>query len=617
MSPRPTLNRAVATMLASVALSACATGEEAVDAGQAATYLERLPSEEVVYFVLPDRFENGDPANDLGGFSGDRLATGFDPEARGFFHGGDLAGLTSRLDYLQGMGITAIWFAPIFQNKPVQGPPGQESAGYHGYWVTDFTRPDAHFGTREEFAAFVEAAHARGMKVYMDIITNHTADVITYADGPDTNFEYRSLGDYPYSTRGGLDGEAINPGFMGHEDSSEENFALLVDPNYAYIPQVPEAERNVKVPAWLNDPIYYHNRGNSSFTGEDSRYGDFSGLDDLFTEHPRVRAGMQEIFCDWISQTRVDGFRIDTARHVDPGFWQEFVPAMQSCATAAGIPNFHMFGEVYKDIPENGYIAEYTRRDGLPAVLDFAFQAAMRDVLGRDQGTVVLAHMFDGDVLYEGGEETARNLPTFLGNHDMGRFSTLIRQDMPGISQKELLDRVKLGHAMMMSLRGSPVIYYGDEQGFVGDGDDQKAREDMFPSRTPDYNDNLLIGADGTTADSNFDRDHPLYRLIAEFSAIRQAHPALTRGRQQIRHYEQEPGIFAAARFDSVDGTEYLAVFNTSAQQRSANIQLNYRARQFETLSGNCPDAVSAPGSAAFTLPAFGWAVCRAKEDAR
>ncbi|MDV2687647.1 alpha-amylase family glycosyl hydrolase, partial [Alkalihalophilus lindianensis] len=78
------------------------------------------------------------------------------------------------------LGITAIWFAPIFQNKAVQGPKGEESAGYHGYWVTDFTRPDSHFGSRDEFKAFVDAAHGMGMKVYMDIITNHTADVIRY-----------------------------------------------------------------------------------------------------------------------------------------------------------------------------------------------------------------------------------------------------------------------------------------------------------------------------------------------------------------------------------------------------------------------------------------------------
>ena len=599
----------VLAAISGLALSACAS-VQAQPASEA--FRERAPSEEVVYFVLPDRFENGDPANDRGGLTGDRLATGYDPAAKGYFHGGDLKGLTERLDYLQGMGITAIWFAPIFQNKVVQGPVGDESAGYHGYWVTDFTRPDSHFGTREEFRAFVDAAHARGMKVYMDIITNHTADVIRYREGEANDYLYRSRADFPYSTKGGPNGEAINPGFMGDTDSSEANFARLTDPSFAYTPYVPAGEEEVKVPAWLNDPVYYHNRGNSTFTGEDSRFGDFVGLDDLFTEHPRVRQGMIDIYGSWIDDFGIDGFRIDTARHVDPGFWQAFVPAMQARARARGIPNFHMFGEVYKDVPANGYIAQYTRRDGLPAVLDFAFQSSMREALGRGKGTVILNELFDGDVLYEGGDEAALNLPTFLGNHDMGRFSTLLREDMPQIGQDELLARVMLGHAMMLTLRGSPVIYYGDEQGFVGDGNDQLAREDMFASRTAVYNDNALIGTDATTAEANFDPDHPLYRLIAQFSAIRSAHPALSRGRQMVRAYEQEPGLFAVSRFDPETGREYVLAFNTSDAPITRNVVIGSRVQTLETLAGSCPAAASAPGSARFSLPPFGWAICRA-----
>lgn len=583
----------------------------------AADFRQRAPSEEVIYFVLPDRFANGDPGNDHGGIGGDRLKSGYDPTDKGFFHGGDLKGLTDKLPYLQDMGITAIWFAPIFQNKPVQGDPGQESAGYHGYWITDFTRPDRHFGTPEEFRAFVDAAHARGMKVYMDIIANHTADVIRYRDGQDSGYTYRSRGDYPYSTKGAATGPAINPGFMGDDVPTPENFARLTDPNWAYQPYVPDAEKTVKVPAWLNDPIYYHNRGNSTFTGEDSRFGDFSGLDDLFTENPRVRQGMIDIYRKWIVDYGIDGYRIDTARHVDPGFWQVFVPAIMETAHARGIPNFTMFGEVYKDVPDSGYIAQYTRRDHLPTVLDFAFQAAMREVLGRNQGTVVLAHMFDGDVLYEGGEAAALNLPTFLGNHDMGRFSTLIKADMPAISQEELLQRVMLGHAMMLTLRGAPTIYYGDEQGFVGDGNDQLAREDMFPSKTAVYNDNDLIGTTATAAEDNFDENHPLFALIAKFSKIRRSHPALTRGRQIVRHYEQEPGIFAASRIDPATGEEIVLAFNTTAEQRHANVAIGAGVRAFATLAGTCPRHVTAPGSAAFDLPALGWAVCRVSKAAK
>ena len=93
-------------------------------AQQTSSFRARSPEQEVIYFVLPDRFDNGDPANDRGGLTGDRLVTGYDPTHKGFYHGGDLKGLTRKLDYIQGLGITAIWFAPVFKNKPVQGPKG-------------------------------------------------------------------------------------------------------------------------------------------------------------------------------------------------------------------------------------------------------------------------------------------------------------------------------------------------------------------------------------------------------------------------------------------------------------------------------------------------------------
>lgn len=563
---------------------------------------------ETIYFLLPDRFENGDTKNDLGGLKGDRLKTGFDPAAKGFYHGGDIKGLTARLDYLQGMGVTAIWVAPVFANKPVQGAPGQESAGYHGYWVTDFTRVDPHFGTNADFKALVDTAHARGLKVYMDIIANHMADVIQYADG---DYTYRDRASWPYSRKGGLGGVSINPGFAGDEDSSEANFARLTDPGAAYQPVVPKGEARVKVPAWLNDPVYYHNRGNSTFRGENSRFGDFAGLDDLFTEHPRVRAGMIEIYADWIKRFGIDGYRIDTAKHVDPGFWQAFIPAMLATAKAQGIPNFTIFGEVAHEGPDPGTIARYTRRDGYPAVLDFAFQGAVRAVLGQGKGTEILAEMFDGDVLYEGGEVAALAMPTFLGNHDMGRFATLVRNDRPGISDAELSARVMQAHVMLLTLRGAPVIYYGDEQGFVGDGNDQDAREDMFPSKTGTYNDNRLLQSSVTTAVSNFDAAHPFYRLNGQLTALRKAHPALARGRQVTRGYAEAPGLFSVSRFDPDTGAEYLIAFNTSDRPLRVASVIGASAQVLETLYGTCPAKVAAPGSVLLDLPAFGSAVCR------
>jgi Alpha amylase, catalytic domain len=374
----------------------------------AQSFRDRLPQDEVMDFMLPDRFENGDPDNDRGGLSGDRLTTGYDPTRKGFYHGGDLKGRTARLDYIKALGATAIWLGPIFKNKPVQGGPGQKSAGYHGYWITDFTTVDPHLGTEADMRAFVDVAHARGMKVYMDIITNHTADVIADKECPNSSCVYRSRADYPYQ-RQAAGGAAINPGFKGDGDQTPENFANLTNPNFAYTPFGPKAETDVKVPAWLNDPLLYHNRGNTIFRGESSTMGDFVGLDDLMTENPRVVQGLIDTYGDWIDKYGVDGFRIDTARHVNPEFWQSFVPAMLARAKAKGIPNFHIVGEVTTSDIDVALLAKHTRVDKLPAVLDFAYARAVADTVAGAAGADIFTRLFDNDALYEGGVATARH----------------------------------------------------------------------------------------------------------------------------------------------------------------------------------------------------------------
>lgn len=573
-----------------------------------ASFRDRLPEDEIIYFVLPDRFENGDRANDRGGLAGGRLETGFDPTHKGFFLGGDLKGLTARLDYVQGLGATAIWLGPIFQNKPVQGPPGQESAGYHGYWITDFTRPDAHFGTEAEFRAFVDAAHARGMKVYMDIITNHTADVIRYRGCSFADCRYRSRADYPYSRRGGPGGPAINPGFAGDQVMTAANFARLTDMTYAYEPYVPAGEETAKVPAWLNDIRFYHNRGDTTFVGENSLFGDFAGLDDLFTENPAVVEGMIAIYGDWIDRYGIDGFRIDTARHVNPEFWQKFVPAMLERARAKGIPNFHIFGEVYD--PDPGMLARFTRVDGYPAVLDFAFQSVVTGAVAGGAPTASLKALFDRDVLYAGGSAAALGLPTFLGNHDMGRIGHFISKANPRASDSELLARTQLAHSMLLLLRGVPTIYYGDEQGMTGDGGDQDAREPLFASEVASYNDNRMIGTRATHAAANFDTANPVYAHIRALAALRTATPALRRGSQTILGWQEAPGLLALERRDG--DQRVLIAFNTSAAPIDARVAVDPLITGVEPLLGACA-APDAPGSWRVVLPAFGTLVCRAR----
>ncbi|RUN78489.1 alpha-amylase [Sphingomonas sp. TF3] len=571
----------------------------------------RAAEDEIIYFVLPDRFDNADPTNDTGGLTGDRLATGYDPTAKGFYHGGDLKGLTRRLDYIQALGVTAIWIGPIFKNKPIQGAAGQESAGYHGYWITDFTTVDPHFGTDADFSAFVDAAHARGIKVYMDIIANHTADVIQYRECIGKPCAYRSTADYPYQRRGGVSGTPINPGFAGDAVQTPENFARLTDPAYAYTPFVPVAEKTVKVPAWLNDPRYYHNRGDSTFAGESARYGDFAGLDDLMTEDPRVVAGFIAIYGSWIDRFGIDGFRVDTARHVNPEFWQAFVPAMQTRAAARGIPNFPIFGEVYSETVDPGYTAQYTRRDGFPEILDFSFQAAARAMLSGKAGTDLFAKLIDGDVLYEGGDATAQRLPTFLGNHDMGRIGHMLDLAWPNATEAERLQRLTLAHVLLLSARGVPTIYSGDEQGFTGHGGDQDAREDLFASHVASYNDNRLIGTATTTATAHFGTENPIFQTIAKLAQIRRDHAQLRHGRTVVRAASDKPGLLAFTR-GADDGHEILVALNTSNRPVSANVEIGARSAGFTTLAGACPARAAAPGSISITLPPLGYAICAA-----
>lgn len=584
-------------------------------------YRQRQPDDEVIYFALPDRFANGGASNDRGGIPGGVLDHGFAPTRKGFFHGGDLKGLTAHLDYIQGLGATAIWLGPIYKNKPVQGPAGEESAAYHGYWITDFTDVDPHFGSRKDLKALVDAAHSRGIKVYLDIVTNHTADVIAYrecasparaaTESPHReSCPYRSKADYPYGTRGDAGGPRINAGFMGDAPpfQTAANFARLTRSDYAYTPYVPAGETHVKKPEWLNDIRYYHNRGNSTFEGESATYGDFSGLDDLMTEDPRVVSGFIDIYKAWITDFRIDGFRVDTARHVNLEFWRKFAPAMIEHAAALGIPNFYIFGE-YAD-PDAGDLARFTRTSGMPYVLDFAFQSVATDVLANEAPTDRLAGLFAADALYDGGAERALSLPVFLGNHDMGRFATFLRAARPDASPSELFKRLELGEAMTFFLRGAPVIYYGDEQGFVGDGGDQDAREDMFASKVASYNDNVLIGTNATTASDNFNPDHPVYKAIAGMAKIYAANKPLRRGAQIVRLSEADGGVFAISRL-ARNGGEYLVVFNTRNEDRDVQIETDTRSSSWTSITGSCLPTSTAPGSYHVKLAPLDYVICK------
>ncbi|MDF1605351.1 alpha-amylase family glycosyl hydrolase [Nocardioides sp. YIM 152315] len=541
------------------------------------------------YFVMGDRFANGDPTNDTGGLGSDRLVSGFDPTARGFYNGGDLAGLRSRLDYIRGLGTDAIWLTPIFTNKAVQLEDGP-SAGYHGYWITDFTRVDPHLGTNAELAALVDAAHAKGMKVFFDIITNHTADVVGYEEGARTGYVSKDTSPY-VDARGRV--------FDDRDVAGSRRFPeLSATTSFPYTPVLDPAEQDLKVPAWLNDPTMYHNRGNTDFVrdDEDSQYGDFFGLDDLFTERPEVVDGMIDIYRTWIGEFGIDGFRIDTMKHVDDEFWLEFGPGILDYARRHGKPEFFMFGEVALDgsgPASKAFTSRYTTQDGMQAILDFPFQDAARGFASKGLPTQRVADFFANDDWYTDADSNAYALPTFLGNHDMGRFGHFLTTDNAGAGDAELFARDRLAHELMYLSRGNPVVYYGDEQGFTGTGGDQLARQTMFASQVPDYRDDDQIGTDRTGADDNFVTDHPLYRAIGDLAALTDRYPALRDGAQQVRLAGDDAGILAFSRFDRRSQREYVVALNNSEQPAAGDVPTAVRRGGFTRLYGEGPARLS------------------------
>ncbi|MFE6227745.1 pullulanase-type alpha-1,6-glucosidase [Streptomyces sp. NPDC057854] len=543
---------------------------------------------EQFYFVLPDRFANGDTANDKGGLTGSRTATGFDPTDKGFYQGGDLKGLTQRLDYIKGLGTTAIWMAPIFKNRPVQGEGKDASAGYHGYWITDFTQVDPHFGTNDDLKKLIAAAHAKGMKVFFDVITNHTADTVDYAE---KKYGYRPKGAYPYLDKDGRpfdDRTAI-----GKVDADS-------------FPYTPVERAGDKVPAWLNDPTMYHNRGDSTWQGESAEYGDFVGLDDLWTERPEVVEGMKRIYETWVRDFDIDGFRIDTVKHVDLDFWTQWATALDAYAKKRGREDFFMFGEVYS--ADTAVTSPYVTRGRLDATLDFPFQDAARAFASQGAGADRLARVFGDDYRYTTDKANAYEQVTFLGNHDMGRFGTFLKQDNPHASDAELLRRATLANELMFLSRGNPVVYSGDEQGFTGAGGDKDARQTLFASRVADYLDDDQLGTDRTHATDAYDTAHPVYRSIAALSRLTKAHPALRDGVQRTRL--TEGSVYAATRTDARQRVEYLVAANSATEPKTVDVPVDSAA--FRTLYGGQGAVTAKDGKVTVTVPALSTLVLKA-----
>ncbi|HET8895243.1 MAG TPA: alpha-amylase family glycosyl hydrolase [Gaiellaceae bacterium] len=529
-----------------------------------------------IYFVMTDRYANGDPANDKGGHTGTFQITGYDPTSPAWWHGGDLKGLTGGctdpkhgLERIKNLGFNAIWITPVVLNQVSQG----DSGGYHGYWGLDFTTVDPHLGAEQDLLDFTTCAHNLGMKVILDVVVNHTGDIIqdgaTYNPAP-----YRDC-----------HGKVFNPArYVGKSTFPCMSVKYMPNP-----PFVLPGLAHVKKPAWLNDLRNYHDRGPVDFSScsqECYEQGDIFGLDDLFTEKPVVLNGLVQIYADWIKKYKFDGFRVDTARHVNAGFWRLWDPKMVAAAGSVGIPDFQIFGEVF--IADTIEQSTFVRDRGLPSVLDFPFQDAATGYASGGSSALAMLHRLQDDDYYRTPNGVGVTPPTFLGNHDMGRAAFEIAQQGGGLTGNALLQHLELGYDLLFLMRGAPVVYYGDEVGMIGTGGDQQARQDMFPTQVSDWQSQPRVGAPPIGTGSSFDvTNNPLETEIKTLNALRQDHQALATGWSVPRY--AKGGVLVVSRIDPATKTEFVAAFDNGDTGATVTVTTSTPSASWRALLGPAP----------------------------
>ena len=514
-------------------------------------------SKDIIYFVFPDRYLNGDTSNDNN--------PGFNPNDTAFFHGGDLKGLTGTclpgdngLVRIKRLGFTAVWLTPLV----TQQNPLSNGAGYHGYWGIDFLNIDPHLGTKADLLAFVACAKSLNLKIILDVVTNHTGDVIKYKD------------------------------------------------RTAYIPM---ESINAKNPSWLNELSNYHNvgaLGSCWGDGACSQLGDFFGLDDLATEKEVVYRGWADVYGKWVKDFGISAFRVDTARHVDDEFFKNWSPLINAQAKSVGIDNFTVFGEVWDVNPIN--LMNYVRRNKIQTVLDFPFQRTATEFASGYSDASVVENLFLYDDLYTSATSDASNLVTFLGNHDMGRAGKLI-EAMRINKPSELLPRTLLAHALLYLTRGIPVVYYGDEVGMTGTGagSDQLARQDMFPTKVAIWKTEPRIGGNPIGSGDSFavTDNHPIAKYIKVLSNLRATNPGLTNATMQVRYAKD--ALLVISKKDEKENREYLVAFNNSSKASKITIKTATTSGGWQTLLGK-PEPTLRNEKVTITVPALSTVVLKA-----
>lgn len=473
-------------------------------------------ADQVLYFLLVDRFSDGneDGAEDgstplySAADNGNAVRTEADAarwrDAGLGFVGGTLAGVRSKLGYLSRLGVTALWISPVLKQTG--------TSSYHGYATQNFLAVEPRFGTVDDLRALVDDAHAAGLRVILDVVVNHAGDVFGY-DPPDPYWDGRT-----HPVAGWRDGRG---GLVGFTPAAADGCW----PDGAVFPAelhgVETWTRQGRIRDWDRDPEF--------------RDGDFASLKDIshgsgplddYRPSPALVA-LTRAYCWWIGRADLDGFRVDTVKHMDHGATRYFASAVHEFAQSIGKDNFLLVGEITGPRGDAIRTMELT---GLSAALGLAdVQSRM---IGAGTGAEDPRGYFD---LFRNSELIGKDSHTWLRDTVVTGYDDhdLVRQG----GQKSRLAAGWEGRALVLPVLalnlltlGIPCLYYGSEQLLDGAGGgpdpDRYLREAMFggafgPFRSRDRH--------------VFDEDAPVYRRIGELLALRRAEPALRRGRQYLR----------------------------------------------------------------------------------
>ncbi len=495
--------------------------------------------DEVIYQVLVDRFANGTVNNDFQ----------VRPGALARYQGGDWQGMVEHLDYIVSLGVTTLWISPVVKNVETDA----DVDGYHGYWAQDLTKPNPHFGDLSDLRRLVAEAHKRKLKIVLDIVTNHMgqaffydmnlngkADIYIGGTGSTSKVTRVSEFDPDWDPRG-------VQAFTSLGEAGRAPIVFIQDPSINRVPPVPGILGRVEG---------YHGFGRIlDYDVEQQRLlGDFpGGLKDVNTENPEVRQTLIDAYARWVEQTDLDGFRIDTVKHVEYDFWKVFSTAVRERLDRQGKKKFLMFGEAFDG--NDKLLGSYTQKGMLDSVFYFSqhFQV-YRDVFqmahapGKQKGTKQIADLwaarkdnYSAEPQDKGiGIPPTKALVNFLDNHDVARFLFF------GGGDKEALRNAL---TLLMTEDGIPCLYYGTEQDFAG-GNDPANREVLW--------------------DTQFKTTGETFLHFAKLARIRRSYVALRRGDLAVRwsstHVAEEgdAGLFAFERTGGDAGAAYaLVVINT------------------------------------------------------